>query len=187
MQHCRRGAVVIAAAALSFCPSRADAAWTQLETPNFVVIGNAPEGRLRDAAERLEVLRSVLAALLPPTKAHPPRTLVLAFNSDRSFAPYRPLFQGKAVEVAGYFVRTGDGAYIALGDATSEQAFRTVYHEFSQEDAPVSNAFRYCCSCPRVCRGNETAEPRGRRPTASRARRHPACVRRRVRSTARDS
>jgi tetratricopeptide (TPR) repeat protein len=124
-------ALIVAIALFSISPLRAEGAWTQVDTPNFVVIGNVPESRLRDAAERLEVFRSVLAALLPPTKARPPRTIVLAFNSDRAFAPYRPLFEGKPVEVAGYFIRHEDRAYIALGDATNEQAFRTVYHEFS--------------------------------------------------------
>src|SRR5215207_7422173 len=103
----------------------AEAAWTRLDTPNFLLIGDASESRIREAAQRLETFREVFTALLPSSTTRT-RTIVLVFGSDRSFAPYRPLFNGKPIELAGLFQRSRDRAFIVLGNAGQESAIRTV-------------------------------------------------------------
>ena len=41
-------------------------------------------------------------------------TLVIVFQNDRSFAGYRPVYQGKPVEVGGYFIGGEDANAIAV-------------------------------------------------------------------------
>jgi tetratricopeptide (TPR) repeat protein len=116
---------------LCLLPVSADAAWTRLDTAHFLLIGDAPEGRIRKTAEHLEMFREVFNSLLGATGARETRTIVFVFGSDRSFAPYRPLFNGKPVEVAGYFQGSRDHAYIALGNSEGDASLRVIFHEYS--------------------------------------------------------
>src|SRR5687768_3853400 len=87
-------------------PWEAAAKWTQLQSENFLFIGDASEGQIRRVAERLEQFREALLRVLPGANAQSPvPTVVMVFDSDRSMTPVKPLYRGKPIELNGYFPR----------------------------------------------------------------------------------
>jgi tetratricopeptide (TPR) repeat protein len=107
------------------------AQWVRVETPNFVVFGEVGEKRTREVASEFERFREALARVLSgaATKAPVPTTVVV-FDNSKSFGPYRPLYNGKAVEVAGMFSSERDINRVALALEDREQGLRTIFHEY---------------------------------------------------------
>ena len=113
-------------------PAEATAKWTQLQSENFVFIGDASEGQIRRVAERLEQFREALLRVLPGASAHSPvPTVVLVFATDRSMTPVKPLFRGNPTELAGYFQSGEDANYIAVNAEVLELAVLTIFHEYA--------------------------------------------------------
>lgn len=118
--------------ALCLLPAPAAAEWVRVESPHFVVFGEIGEKRTREYAEEFERFREALGRIVPAAAARPAApTLVFVFKDARSFAPYRPLYQGKAVDVSGYFSGGPSLDVIMLPATNRERALRTIYHEFS--------------------------------------------------------
>ncbi len=126
---------IVAAALALVClaPRAAMAKWTTLRTENFLFVGDASERDIRATAQRLEQFREVMLRALPAGAGvtSPVPTVVIVFASDRSLAPYRPLFEGRPIEIAGLFVQRDDVNYVAVNAAAYRQAFDIVLHEFS--------------------------------------------------------
>ena len=123
---------VVALAFILLSPLNAAARWTELRSEHFLFIGDAPESVIRATAQKLERFREVLVLAIPgATMTSPAQTIVLVFNDDRSFSPYKPLFVGRPVDVAGLFVRSEDINYIAINAGAVEPAFKIVFHEYS--------------------------------------------------------
>ena len=125
-----RLSALIACLLLSAVPARA-ADWVRVETPNFIVYGEPGERRVREIADEFERFREALARVIPGagTPAAVP-TVVVVFGSARSFEPYRPRFNGKAVRLGGYFFSSEDMNIVALADADRDEALRTIFHEY---------------------------------------------------------
>ena len=105
--------------------------WTRLRTANFVLIGENGDRPLRRVAERLEQFREVFARVFPSTrKAMPAPIIVHVFGSARAYQPYMPLFNGKRVDVGGYFQSTEGGYYITLSTEAGDRAYPTIFHEY---------------------------------------------------------
>ena len=123
---------LVIAAVVTLLPSPAAAKWTRLETANFVFVGDASAGQIREVAEKLEQFREILARSLPgATSASPVPTIVVVFATDRSLTPVKPLFRGNPIEVAGY-VQTGEDVnYIAMNGEYIGSALLTVFHEYA--------------------------------------------------------
>src|SRR4051794_8977368 len=100
-----RGVRLLAAALLFISvPSTAWAKWARLRTEHFVFVGDATDGTIRRVAQKLDHFREVRARALPGAGTKPPvPTVVIVFRSDASLKPYKPLFQGRPVAVAGFF------------------------------------------------------------------------------------
>jgi tetratricopeptide (TPR) repeat protein len=115
--------------------------WKRLDTPNFVVIGNIGAGDLADVARQFEGFRETLGRLLGQraTGSAVP-TIVFVFANDRDFAPYKLLFKGKPIEIAGMFMPGPDLNQIAMVQFPDESATRVIFHEYMHE--VVSNVFR---------------------------------------------
>jgi tetratricopeptide (TPR) repeat protein len=127
-----RAAHVCAALLLLACiPQSAAAKWTTLQSPNFLFVGDAPEGQIRRVAQQLEQFRDVVGQIVPSTRTSSVPTTVVVFANERSLRPYTPQFQGRSVDVAGYFAGNGDVAYIALNAEQEEIAFTTIFHEYA--------------------------------------------------------
>ena len=107
------------------------AQWVRVETPNFVVFGEVGEKRTREVAAEFERFREALGRVLAgaATKAPVPTTVVV-FDNRRSFEPYRPLYNGKPIELAGVFSSDRDVNRVALALEDREQGLRTIFHEY---------------------------------------------------------
>ena len=105
--------------------------WVRVETPNFVVFGDAGAGRVRDVAQEFERFREALGRVIPgtgTTAAVP--TVVVLFSSERAFEPYRPKFNGKPVALDGYCLSSDDMNIVALVDGERSEALRRIFHEY---------------------------------------------------------
>ena len=110
----------------------ANAEWTRLRSANFTFVGDASERQIRRVAQQLEQFREVMMRALPPSGASSPAPIVvIVFANDRSFEPFKPRFQGRTVEVAGFFQGGQDVNFIAVNGDLGADAVRTVFHEYS--------------------------------------------------------
>lgn len=119
---------VVAPAVLS-----AAATWLRLDTPAFVVIGDAGEKRLQSIATDLERFREALSRMLREgaTSSAVP-TVVIAFAKDKGLEPFAPLYQGKPVKVGGLMLASSDVNYIALSaQGDPEDRLQTIFHEYA--------------------------------------------------------
>jgi tetratricopeptide (TPR) repeat protein len=120
------------AVVLSAAPARAKDKWINLTTKNFNIISNADEGETRKLALKLEQFHYVFSKLfkLPAVRAVP--TTVMVFKNDGSFKPYKPLYNGKPSNVAGYFQPGQDENLIALDiSANDQRPMSVIYHEYT--------------------------------------------------------
>ena len=107
-------------------------AWRSVRTNNLFVIGNVDAEKLRQVATWLEffhgafgrlVSRSVIDSSVPTT--------VILFRDEASFEAFKPLYQGRTANVAGYFVPGDDVNYIAISlDPSDGNPFSTAFHEY---------------------------------------------------------
>jgi tetratricopeptide (TPR) repeat protein len=119
-------------AGIAAAPGEAAGKWTQLQSENFLFIGDASEGQIRRVAERLEQFRDVLLTVLPRASAQSAvPTIVMVFDEERSISPVAPLFRGRPVEVAGYFLAGADVNYITVNAEDLERAVPTIFHEYA--------------------------------------------------------
>ena len=91
---------------LSVClaPASAAAEWRRLDSPNFIVVGDASERDLRTIAVQFEGFRETLGRVLSANvTATAVPTVVVVFPHDRAFTPFKPLYNGKPVDVDGVF------------------------------------------------------------------------------------
>lgn len=113
--------------------SSAKDSWVKLRSKNFTVIGNAGERDIRKLATKLEEFRHVLSLLFPKARIETPvPTTVILFKSHGSFKPFKPQYKGKTQDhVAGYFLSSADGNYIALtSEAGGSDPYDVIFHEY---------------------------------------------------------
>src|SRR5687768_4903202 len=131
--------VLLLALSFGLLAGDARADWTRLRSANFTFVGDASERQIRHVAQQLEQFREVMVRALPDAAAGSPAPIVvIVFAHDRSFAPFKPRFQGRPVELAGFFQSGQDVNFIAINGDLGAFAFRTVFHEYSHY--LVSNA-----------------------------------------------
>lgn len=118
--------------ALLATPAQAKDKWINLATKNFNIISNADEGGTRRLALKLEQFHFVFSKLfnLPEVLSVP--TTVMVFKHDGSFKPYKPLYNGKPANLAGYFQSGQDENIIAVDiSANQERPMSVIYHEYT--------------------------------------------------------
>ncbi len=103
--------------------------WIEVRTANFRFFSNAGQGATRRVAADLEELRAVLAQLTDFELQSPIPTLIYVFKNDRSFTPYKILYDNRPGLMSGYFINHSDANYIAI-DAGSSDASAIVFHEY---------------------------------------------------------
>jgi tetratricopeptide (TPR) repeat protein len=126
--------------------------WLKVQSKHFTLIGDASEKEIRGVGMRLEQFRDAFSQistqLLSPSaiKSTVPIT-VIVFNNDTAFRPFKPVYQGKPADVAGYFQSSGDTAYITLAAGrVGEDPYATIFHEYvhaltSENARPFANPF----------------------------------------------
>lgn len=106
--------------------------WRSVRTNNLFIIGNAEPEKLRQVAVWLEFFHSALGRLVSRNvlDASVPTTVVV-FRDDASFTPFKPLYQGRPANVAGYFQPGDDVNYIAMAlDPSDRNSFSVAFHEY---------------------------------------------------------
>ena len=109
----------------------ASAKWTRVTSPHFLFVGDASEREIRSIAERLERFRTVVSRIFYSEVVDSPSpTVVVVFQNDRSFTPFKPVFQGKPVSVAGVFTGGEDLNYISVNAEQDGEAYNVFFHEY---------------------------------------------------------
>src|SRR5438552_18459635 len=103
-----RYALLIAALFLIAISASAKDKWLNLQTKNFNIVSNADEGGTRELALKLEQFRAVFAKIFKIQNASAIPVTVVVFKNDDSYKPFKPLYNGKPANVAGYFQRDHD-------------------------------------------------------------------------------
>ncbi len=118
------------------CPgivARAAEHWIVGRTEHFEMYSSASEADSRHMLVSLEQFRANFLALFPLRGASEPRTTVVLFGSDSAFRAYKPLYEGKPKDVAGYFIPGTDEVAIALSSDTPDRESdpaEVIYHEY---------------------------------------------------------
>lgn len=108
--------------------------WRSVRTNNLFVIGNTDSESLRQVAAWLEFFHVSFERLVSRSvgRSSAPTTVVV-FRDEASFLPFKPLYQGKPLNLAGYFQAGDDMNYIAiLLDRNERQrdSYSTAFHEY---------------------------------------------------------
>jgi hypothetical protein len=111
----------------------ASAAWHRVDSPNFIVVGDASVRDLRAAATKFEAFRETLRRVLPAvTSASPVPTVVVVFASEDSFLPFAPTYQGKPRrDLGGYAIAGRNANYIAVRELGDDFTDRAIFHEYT--------------------------------------------------------
>jgi tetratricopeptide (TPR) repeat protein len=107
--------------------------WKKIESPNFVLMGDASESDMRKLAAKLEQFRLSLNTLFPALKLDTKSpTRVYIFRDNGAFQPFRPSYNGKIrSNVGGYFLAWPNLNIIALTvDSQNGDPLRPVFHEY---------------------------------------------------------
>ena len=110
----------------------AEPQWRMVRSPNFVVLGDAGEKPLQDVAMRLEQFRTALGRVLPGVElATPVPTVLVVFESSKSYEAFGPRREGRPVQAAGFFLAGPDVNYITLTLDSGHDGLRVAFHEYS--------------------------------------------------------
>jgi tetratricopeptide (TPR) repeat protein len=131
--------LLIALIVCSFSAVRADQQWIEVQSPHFTVATDGGEKRARDVATRFEQMRMAFGVLFQKVNVNTAPLEIIAFRNNKELRQFAPLYGGKPIEVAGFFL--GDGGqsrpgsiperqYIAL-DLSAEDNWGTVFHEYA--------------------------------------------------------
>jgi hypothetical protein len=122
----------LACACCLLLPAPAAAEWRRLDTPNFIVIGDAGARELRDIAVKFEGFRETLGRVLSAqATATAVPTVVIVFPNDRAFTPFKRIFEGRPVASTGTFYGSRDINYIAIVNDGRPGALRVIFHEYA--------------------------------------------------------
>jgi tetratricopeptide (TPR) repeat protein len=106
--------------------------WRSVRTNNLFVIGNADPERLRQVAVWLEFFHSAFGRLVSRNvlDSSVPTTVVV-FRDEASFVPFKPLYQGRPANLAGFFQPGDDVNYIAMSlDPRERDPLSVAFHEY---------------------------------------------------------
>jgi tetratricopeptide (TPR) repeat protein len=130
--HVRHIVLSWAAACALATPVSADSRWMMIRTPTVTVIGDQSAGRLRDVANQIEQFRTVVGGLI--ANADRPLslpTIVYVFGHRDEMRQYVPIYNGKPIELAGYFQGDLDANIIVLSVDGFERSAAVIYHEYT--------------------------------------------------------
>ena len=124
--------LAVAVSALLAQPAWAKDKWINLTTRNFNIVSNADERDTRELAQKLEQFRFIFSQLFNIKAADTVPVTVMVFKSDGAFTPYKPLYNGKPKNIAGYFQQGRDENVIALNIAGNElRPMAVIFHEYT--------------------------------------------------------
>src|SRR5437867_11587550 len=100
-----------------------------VRSKNFFLVGNASESAIKRVGRNLEEFRAAFTTLFPGVAEQDSiPTVIIVFKDDMAFRPFKPLYNGRPANVAGYIQAGNDVNFIALtGDSNTPH---TIYHEY---------------------------------------------------------
>ena len=105
--------------------------WIEVRSKHFSVITDDGERSGRGVALRFEQMRAGFASIFQKATVNLPVPLqIVAFRSNKELRQYGPVYNGKAVELAGFFQMGEDRNFIAL-DLSAPNGWATVFHEYA--------------------------------------------------------
>lgn len=119
--------------------AQADQQWVEVDSSHFSVATDGGEKRARDVAQRFEQMRMAFGVIFKKVSVNTAPLQIIAFRNGKEIRQFAPLYGGKPIEVAGFFLgnggRGGPGSneerqYIAL-DLSQEDSWGTVFHEYA--------------------------------------------------------
>jgi tetratricopeptide (TPR) repeat protein len=102
----------------------AETRWSRIASPNFEMYTTAGERSASDTIRYFEQVRGFFAQMMPHAEDKPSQVRILAFNSEKEYAPYR--LNGYAT---AYYHSSGDHDYIVMSHAGAE-TFPVAIHEY---------------------------------------------------------
>jgi len=129
----RPGRHLLLAAALAVGSVHAAEHWIVAKTQHFELYSDANEEDSRSILVGLENFRANFLRVMPIGNASEPQAKVVVFRRSSEFDAYRPLYQGKPRDVAGYFQSSPDEVVIAMTtDVPGPEADprEVIYHEY---------------------------------------------------------
>jgi Flp pilus assembly protein TadD len=140
-------------------PARAQDQWVEVKSAHFNILSNGAGQSNRELATQFEQMRSVFDQLFFREQVDQAVPLqVIALKSNRQLSEYAPLYQGKPVNIVGFYLRSQDKDFIVL-DLEARNHWETVFHEYAHmlldinfPDVPVwfSEGFAQFCSTIRI-------------------------------------
>jgi tetratricopeptide (TPR) repeat protein len=134
----RRAFLLVTVLACSIA-AHADQQWVEVDSSHFSVATDGGEKRARDVAQRFEQMRMAFGVIFKKVSVNTAPLQIIAFRNGKELRQFAPLYGGKPIEVAGFFLgnagRGGPGSneerqYIAL-DLSQEDSWGTVFHEYA--------------------------------------------------------
>lgn len=120
---------VLAIAGCGFAHARDK--WLYSQSDHFELLSSASEWESRKMLGDLEQFRASFLATIHLHAARDPRATVILFNSDREFGAFKPLYNGKPVEAAGFFSGATDEVVISLvAGLRPEDTREIIFHEY---------------------------------------------------------
>ena len=119
--------------------ARADQQWVEVTSPHFSVMSDGGEKRAREVGLRFEQMRMAFGVIFNKLSVNTAPLEIVAFRNSKELKRFAPLYQGKPIDVAGFFLGDGghgrtannvDRQYIAL-DLSAEDNWGTVFHEYA--------------------------------------------------------
>ncbi|HLK53696.1 MAG TPA: hypothetical protein VKU42_09575, partial [Candidatus Angelobacter sp.] len=135
----RRKFLLVALVVCSLSTARADQPWVEVTSSHFSVFSDGGEKRAREVIQRFEEMRIAFGVLFTKLTVNTAPLQIIAFRNNKELRQYSPLYNGKPIELAGFFLGNGgqggpgannDRQYIAL-DLSGEDNWDTVFHEYA--------------------------------------------------------
>jgi Flp pilus assembly protein TadD len=105
--------------------------WLEVQSEHFRVVTDAGEKNGRDAAAHFEQMRAAFGLLFGREKVNQKVPLqIIAFRNTKEFRQYSPLFRGKVIDLAGFFVPGQDKDFVVI-DMSLPNSWETVTHEYA--------------------------------------------------------
>lgn len=118
--------------------ARADQSWVEVTSPHFSVFTDGGEKRAREVIQRFEEMRIAFGVIFTKVNVNTPPLQIIAFRNTKGLRDHSSLYEGKPVEMTGFFLGNGgqgspgannDRQYIALD--LSKDDWGTVFHEYA--------------------------------------------------------
>ena len=114
-----------------FCRGARADTWNQVKSAHFVLNTDAGADRGRQVLLRFEQMRALFGQLILRSEVNVPVPLtIIAFRSSEEMQANVPVYEGKAVNMSGFFVSRPDRDYVVL-DLSASNAWTTVFHEYA--------------------------------------------------------